>query len=195
MKRVESMEQKEKIIDEIHQAVDRLSRTLDGLIEMVDFQKNNERIAKKLSFSAILKTVKNDLKVQIDECHPDMKIKTDFKVRSIRYVPAFLHSIIYNLISNAIKYRDYGRALEISINTKKFDKYIALSVKDNGIGIDLDKYGEQLFKPFKRLNLDREGRGIGLSLINEAVAKNGGSIQVKSELAEGTEFTLYLHQY
>lgn len=195
IQRVDSPEEKVEIVNEIGIAVDRLSKTLDGLIEMVDFQKNNERITKNISFAAVLKTVKNDLKNQIDECSPKPKIKTSFKVRNIHFVPAFLHSIIYNLISNAIKYRDYGRSLKIDITTRKLGKLTSLCVADNGIGIDLDKYGDQLFKPFKRLNFDREGRGIGLSIVNEAVTKNGGHVEVTSVPGEGTAFTFYLRDY
>ncbi len=195
LKRVNSIEQKEEIVEQIGEAVERLSQTLDGLIEMVDFQKNNERIVQELDFFTILETIKSDLKNQIDECSPIPKITGDFKIKSIKYVPAFLYSIMYNLVSNAIKYRDYDRPLQIHISTTSEDHSTVLQIMDNGIGIDLKKYGNQLFKPFKRLSIEREGRGIGLSLINEAVAKNGGSIRVESTPGIGSKFIIHLMQY
>jgi len=193
--RVDSIEQKEQIVKQIGEAVERLSQTLDGLIEMVDFQKNNERIAQELNFSTILETLKIDLKPQIEECTPTPIITDDFKVENIKYVPAFLYSIMYNLVSNAIKYRDYDRPLQIHISTTSDDHFIVLQITDNGIGIDLKKYGDQLFKPFKRLSIEREGRGIGLSLINEAIAKNSGSINVESTPGVGSKFIIRLVHY
>ncbi len=195
IKRVDDMHQKEQIVEQVGDAVERLSHTLDGLIEMVDFQKNNERASQELSFSEILKSVKGDLKPQIDECKLRPSITSSFKVKSINYIPAFLYSIVYNLVSNAVKYRDFDRPLKIKLSTEELGKYVALHVEDNGIGIDLEQYGDQLFKPFKRLSIEREGKGIGLSLINEAVAKNGGSIEVKSTPGKGSKFTLYLQHY
>ena len=195
IKRIDSMEQKEQVVEQIGEAVERLSKTLDGLIEMVDFQKNNERSSQELSFSEILKSVKGDLKPQIDECTPHPSITSEFKIETINYIPAFLYSIVYNLVSNAIKYRDFDRPLVIKLSTEALDDYTALHIEDNGIGIELEKYGDELFKPFKRLSIEREGRGIGLSLINEAVAKNGGSIGVKSTLGEGSKFTIHLRRY
>jgi len=56
----------------------------------------------------------------------------------------------------------------------------------------LNRYGHFLFQPFKRLTVEREGTGIGLSIINNVVRKNGGRIEVESKLEKGTMFKVYI---
>ncbi|MEM6965709.1 MAG: HAMP domain-containing sensor histidine kinase [Bacteroidota bacterium] len=108
---------------------------------------------------------------------------------------SYIKSIFYNLLSNSIKYRSYERPLEITVSITKKDVYTVISITDNGIGIDMERYGHFLFKPFKRLTLERKGTGIGLSIINSVVRKNGGRIEVKSKINKGASFAVYLVPY
>jgi two-component system CheB/CheR fusion protein len=75
------------------------------------------------------------------------------------------------------------------------DEFVLIRIEDNGLGIDLQKYGNSLFEPFKRLTTQGEGSGLGLHLVKTMVEHNGGLIQVKSEPGIGTSFTLYLKEY
>lgn len=70
-----------------------------------------------------------------------------------------------------------------------------LLVQDNGMGMDLKKWGHLLFQPFKRLNNHRKGTGIGLHLIKQIIEKNGGKIKVKSLPGQGTTFCCFLRPY
>ena len=70
-----------------------------------------------------------------------------------------------------------------------------ISVRDNGIGIDTNRYGHLLFQPFKRLTAERPGTGIGLSIVNNAIRRNGGRFEVDSKLGAGSEFKAYLVAY
>ena len=72
------------------------------------------------------------------------------------------------------------------------EDFVVINVSDNGIGIDLNRYGHFLFQPFKRLTVEREGTGIGLSIINSVVRKNGGKIEVESKLGKGTKFKVFI---
>jgi len=99
------------------------------------------------------------------------------------------------LLSNSIKYRSYDHPLEIKVHITKKEIYTVISVTDNGIGIDLERYGHFLFKPFKRLTVERNGTGIGLSIINNVVKKNGGKIEVTSNINKGATFSVYLVSY
>lgn len=101
-----------------------------------------------------------------------------------------------NLISNAIKYRQPDRALKITITSRPVDDTCTLlTVADNGIGIDLDKHGQHLFKPFKRFDSKTEGKGIGLHVIKNMVERNGGKIEISSTPGEGVRFDVYLKEY
>ena len=72
---------------------------------------------------------------------------------------------------------------------------IILTFKDNGEGIDLEKFGSRLFTPFTRFNTEQEGKGIGLYIVKKMIEKNGGKIEVESEIGKGTTFIIYLREY
>ena len=93
-----------------------------------------------------------------------------------------MQSIFYNLISNALKYRDRNRDCKISIDVNFEDKQVTITFVDNGIGIDLVKHKDKIFGLYKRFHKDvAEGTGIGLHLIKEQIETLGGSITIKSE--------------
>ena len=189
--KVKKVEQKNEIFGEIAGCISRLEKTLTGLIEMIDFQKNDNRVTQKIQIEETLQDVLEQMKLEITEIDADVSVNIS-KGLEVHFVKAYMTSIFYNLLSNAIKYRSYDKKLELSITAKQSDGFIVITVADNGIGIDLNRYGHFLFKPFKRLTLEREGTGIGLSIINNVVQKNGGRIEVDSVLQKGTTFTVFI---
>jgi hypothetical protein len=104
-----------------------------------------------------------------------------------------VYSILYNLISNAIKYRTPGRRPEITISTNVDSKYM-IRIQDNGLGIDLKNHGDDLFKLYKRFHYHTEGKGLGLYLVKLQAEALGGSVHVTSDVNRGTTFTIYLGQ-
>jgi signal transduction histidine kinase len=118
-------------------------------------------------------------------------IVRDIEVKNILFSKKNLRSILYNIISNGIKFKsDQPPLINIKIS-KKADKVI-ISVQDNGIGIpkdDLDK----IFEMYGRLHHDVEGQGIGLYLAQKIVHASGGNITVESTPGIGTTFTIFLN--
>ena len=100
--------------------------------------------------------------------------------------------MLSNLITNAIKYRREDIPLTIEVTTKREKDYIVLTVKDNGIGIDLEKNLNMLFQPFKRLTDQGTGSGLGLSIVKRMIEHNHGYLEVSSMVGDGTEFKAYL---
>ena len=99
-----------------------------------------------------------------------------------------MESILYNFIANALKYCKRDVPLEIIISTYTQDGAIMLSVKDNGIGIDLNTYGMRIFNLYQVFHSGYESKGIGLYIIKTQIESLGGSVSVKSEVNEGSEF-------
>lgn len=172
----------------------RMERILNGLIELIDFKKNTEPVVKTFNLFQVYKEAIEDLQPYIYKANANFKANIPEDL-TINYIGAYLNSIFFNLIHNAIKYRDYTRKLNVKVAIEKEDEFIVLTISDNGIGMDLNKYGHFLFKPFKRLTVEREGTGIGLSIINNSVRRNGGRIEVKSYVNKGTTFKVYLKSY
>lgn len=146
-------------------------------ITEVDILEVNERVKKSL-----LMLIKEN----------EAQITSKLHVKKIFYEESLLESIIYNLVSNAIKYRHPDRKPYIEVITEADGDYIKLSVSDNGLGLDLNKDKEAIFSIFKRVHKNAEGTGIGLYMIKQMVEINGGRIEVESEPQVGTVFHVYL---
>lgn len=152
--------------------------------------KDNYKVEEELiDFENILEDVRLTLAGTIMESNA--KIKTDIKASQILYSRRKLRSIVYNLVNNAIKFHLPGSTPEITISTKKEKKYVIITVKDNGIGIDETKH-KDVFAKYSRVGNKIEGSGIGLYLVNEIVTNSGGKIVLKSALGKGAEFKVYL---
>lgn len=185
---------KENFMSAIKSSAKRLDQTIKGLVEVIDVQHMQSDVVKELEFSAVIAPILEENKEGL--LHKKGKAHVDFsKCNKIKYVEAYLSSIFKNLITNAIKYASEERNLVVHINAYEDNEFVVLKVQDNGIGMDLDRYGKNLFKPFKRFTEKAEGNGIGLHLIKNMAEKNGGSISVESEINKGTTFTCNLKKY
>lgn len=113
-----------------------------------------------------------------------------FKISSFEYAKVYLHSILYNLISNALKYAQSDIPVEIILESFEEDGRVCLRVSDNGKGIDLSKFGNVVFQFQRSFHNETDSKGIGLYLIKHQVEELGGSIHVASEVNKGTIFTI-----
>jgi signal transduction histidine kinase len=100
-----------------------------------------------------------------------------------------LYSALFNLIGNAIKYRSVKKP-EILIQIDQSALETKIKISDNGIGIDLVKHGDDLFKPYKRFATEIEGKGLGLFLVKSHVEALHGTITVESNIGVGTSFII-----
>jgi signal transduction histidine kinase len=103
-----------------------------------------------------------------------------------------INQIFSNLIDNALKYRDPEKKGIIKITGNKKDDVAVYCVNDNGIGIKKE-HQKKIFEIFYRLNYnDEAGEGLGLTIINKILTKNGGKIRVVSEYGKGSKFYVSL---
>lgn len=117
-------------------------------------------------------------------------ISTALEVKEISFSQKNLRSILYNLISNAIKFSSQSHP-KIHIASRMDGKYVVLSVEDNGIGMTEEGI-KKIFTIYGRLNLHVEGHGIGLYLARKIIHAEGGDLKVESTPGKGTKFTIYL---
>ena len=102
------------------------------------------------------------------------------------------HSIVQNLIENAIKYSDKTKNKRtLHITTQAEGNEFEISFKDNGIGID-EQFHEKVFSSFFRNSHDSNGTGLGLYIVKQNIIKLGGTISLQSKVGEGSTFTVYL---
>ncbi len=169
-------------------SINRFKNTLLDLTKVSNIQKENFDDVETVKFKELLEEVKLTIKDSIEQSHA--QINDDLKIPDIKFSKKNMRSIIYNLVSNAVKYRSPERSPLINVSTSMVNDEILLSVSDNGLGINPD-YQHKLFGMFKRLHDHVEGSGIGLYIVKRIVENNGGRIEVKSELNTGTTFNLY----
>lgn len=162
------------------------------IMELTDAGKLKDKYKveeERLDFENILEDVRLTLAGTIMES--GAVISSNINVSEISYSRRKLRSVVYNLVNNAIKFHLPGKVPEILISTKKENKYVVITVKDNGIGIDKTKHKE-VFSKYSRVGNTVEGSGIGLYLVNEIVTNSGGKILLDSQLGKGSEFKVYL---
>ncbi len=116
------------------------------------------------------------------------KITSKFSVSKVIYSSHALKSIIYNLISNAIKYRVPDVDPIIEVGSYMNDSDTIIYVKDNGMGIDLNQYGDKIFRLFTRIHDTEQGSGVGLYAVKNQIESLGGTIIVESEPGKGAKF-------
>jgi signal transduction histidine kinase len=110
----------------------------------------------------------------------------------VKAVPAYLDSIILNFLTNAVKYRSDKRDTIIKLSSEIQEEYVVLHIEDNGLGIDLDKFGDKLFQMYKTFHRNKDALGVGLFITKNHVESLGGYIKVKSEVDVGTTFSIFL---
>lgn len=193
MNRLGSVEEKLKIMNQFGTSVQRLDRTLSGLLEILEVQHIKDAQVARLCFADILEQVMENLGERLATAGGT--IVSDFdQAPSIAYIRPYLVSIFHNLISNAIKYRSHERPLQISLRTELRQGRILFSCTDNGIGMDMERIGTKIFKPFKRFTAQSEGTGVGLHLVKSMLEKNGGNVEIESEEGKGSCIRCYLKE-
>lgn len=112
----------------------------------------------------------------------------------VKAIPAYLDSIVLNFLTNAIKYRSEKRTPIIELTSVIEGAYVVFKIKDNGLGIDMDKFGDKLFQMYKTFHYNEDAIGIGLFITKNHIESLGGKVEVTSKADVGTEFSIYLKE-
>lgn len=168
-----------------------LEKTLSHLDEITHSQNKSLLEKKEVRFAEILQKVMNNLHLTLQE--NEAEVYYEFSdLPHIDYIPSYLESIFQNLISNALKYKHPERKPVIDIFTTQENGKNILTIKDNGLGIDLEKYGHRLFNIYQTFHQHPESVGIGLFIVKNQVQSLEGAIEVKSKVGLGTTFKITL---
>jgi PAS domain S-box-containing protein len=168
-----------------------LNETMLHLNEVINIRTNIGLVSESLNLERYIELAKNVLSEQIMS-HEVTIITTIPDQTMIDYNPAYLESILYNIISNSIRYRHPSRKPIIKINLFLENEIKVLQISDNGIGIDLVKNADKIFGMYKTFTTNSDSKGIGLFITKNQIDAMGGNITVESEPNFGTTFKIYI---
>ena len=186
---VENPDEKIELINEIKEISSSLNSTIEHLNEIVAIHTNKDQEKKIVKFQDALNIVTNGIGQMISLSNT--QIITDFtRLNEISYIPAYLESILLNLITNAIKYKHLDRDPIIAIKAYEEEGSKYLKVSDNGRGIDMKLFKDKIFGMYKTFHYNKDAVGIGLFLTKNQIESLNGSISVESEVDKGTTFLI-----
>jgi len=180
----------EDTLSNIQIVSDELFSTIENLNDLVSIYAEKENNMQSLKVNSFIDKV-------LDVLNESIKLKG---IQVLNYVPsatevfclpAYLESIMLNLVTNAIKYSDTSKDSKIIFTTEVNDDFVVLNVKDNGLGIDLEKHKDSIFGLYQTFHKNNDARGVGLYLTKNQIENMGGKIEVESTPNFGTTFKIY----
>ena len=185
----ETQEEKQQMMQLLVSVSGLLNETMLHLNEVINIRTNVSLVIQPLNLKECIENVMKVFSQQMisKEVTIFNQIPDDL---IINYNPAYLESIIFNLISNAIRYSHPERKTIIYLKWKTKNDRNYLEISDNGIGIDLTKNGNKIFGMYKTFSNNPSSKGVGLFITKNQIEAMGGSIAVESKPNTGTTFKI-----
>lgn len=181
----------DKHLDRVKSSVNHLTSILNDFLSLGKLEEGRiEVTVEKVSLSSFFDEIKEEVKpalkatqhLIIDLDEPEKHFYTDSKV---------LRNILFNLISNASKYSDPGKKIQVGIRST--EDHVTIEVQDEGIGIppaDVKHIFDRFFRASNASHI--QGTGLGLNIVRRYIDLLGGNITFKSEEGKGSTFTITL---
>ena len=182
-------QERELYLSMLQEVIHKIDETLNDLVDVVQIRNDDDVEREPLYFSERLQYVKDVLLVDIEVS--GIQITTNFEKAPMLIFPrVYLDSIIQNLITNAIRYRTLERIPGLHLKSWKENGRIVLTAEDNGVGIDMERFGSKLFGFRKTFHKNKDAKGIGLFITKTQVEAMGGNIRAESTPGQGTKFII-----
>ncbi|MBK6265735.1 tetratricopeptide repeat protein [Marivirga sp. S37H4] len=182
-------DEKEKsyVLSMVKQSSEDLDDVVNDLHSILEIKTSIEHSYEEVDLKEQLDKVKVELGSEISEANA--LISADFsQATSFLAQGDYFDDIFRQLISNSLKFRNKKKKCLIEVCSTVDQQKLTVVFKDNGLGIDLEQFGHQIFGLYKKFTLSEEGKGIGLYVVKSQIEKMGGVIKVESEPGEGVIF-------
>ncbi len=179
--------EKNEMIDKVEPVIESLNEIFNELVESLQVKQDS---SVKLDINEVQKDIKlicQSLDIEIEKSKAEIIVNCE-QAPTLRFPSKYLKSILHNLISNALKYKSPDRDPRIEIKTERFNSNIILSIKDNGLGINLEKHQNSLFKIGKIFHKHPSAKGYGLYMTKTQIESMNGRIWVESTPNVGSTF-------
>jgi len=181
------MNEQKQFVEKLNPVINNLNDTFSELVESLQVKQDTEIKSEKQILKDCLQRTLDGLAGEINKSKA--VIETNFDdAPAIEFPPKYLSSIFHNLVSNSLKYKSPQRKPVIKLETKKISGNIVLSVSDNGLGIDMERNKDKLFKIRKVFHHHPEAKGFGLFITKTQVESMSGRIWAESIPGKGSTF-------
>lgn len=186
----DAVEEKDHYIQLLQKVSGNLDQSLHDLNDVVSISTNMDIGVQNIN---VRNTLAKTLEILIPQINrKDARIRNNVpEAMQVSFNAAYMESVLLNFLTNALRYTDGSRTPEIVISGYQEDKRWVLEVQDNGIGIDLEAYGDKIFGLYKTFSSRKDGRGVGLFITKNQIEAMGGSVAVTSTPGVGTTFKVY----
>ncbi|GAA4028183.1 hypothetical protein GCM10022409_10330 [Hymenobacter glaciei] len=175
------------VLTRMQDSVERFTRTIAHLTEVSKLQMEFAHPPTATPLLPLLEDVRQDLRPLLTETGGQIRVDAE-GCPTMMMSEKNLRSILYNLVSNALKYHHPDRPPVVRVSCRAEGDRHVLRVQDNGLGL-AEWQQTKLFQLFERLHTHVEGTGVGLYMVKKMVENAGGTISVDSREGEGTTFT------
>jgi PAS domain S-box-containing protein len=186
----ENLEEKETFFQMLKTSTNNLEETIQNLNEIISIQSNSNQNYSTLNLKL---EIEKTFAIVIDSIKSS-GINIENKVSetiNLNVIPAYLDSILLNLITNAIKYRSLEKESYLKITSSENENYFIISFEDNGLGLNLKKHKEKLFGMYKTFHKNLNSKGLGLFITKNQIEAMDGKIEVESEENKGSTFKIF----
>lgn len=185
-------ETQEKFLNVIATEARRMAKLVTDLLTLSRYD-NNKKTTQKETFDLgdLVKKCQDKLAIEAKKKNHNVNCFVTADVPPVYADKYDIERVVLNILSNSIKYTKEGGEIKIYVGFVYNDAYI--KVFDNGIGIpeeDLSRIFERFYRVDKARTREMGGTGLGLSIAKEILDKNGGSIDIKSVVGQGTEVVI-----
>jgi PAS domain S-box-containing protein len=181
-----------KHVSKIKKSINNLTDILNDFLSIGKLEEGKvENLSEEADIQLFVSEIVSEMKMMT---LPEQEITYSHKGnKQVYFDKKLLKHILFNLISNAIKFSPNGKSIEVLSETTK--ETIRLSVKDNGIGIPLSDQ-KHLFERFFRGNnaTHIQGTGLGLNIVTKYIELMNGTIEIESTENSGTTFIVNIPQ-
>jgi PAS domain S-box-containing protein len=177
----------------MQESIERFKKTIRDLTDVARLGKEDSWEVDPVDVGKIIREVQLDLEPMITACRAQVVLNIG-QSQAVHFSEKNLRSLIYNLFSNALKYRSLQEVPRVEIECVSGGEYHVLTVRDNGLGMESQQI-DQLFTIFKRFHTHVEGSGVGLYMVKKMVENAGGKIEVESQVGQGTVFRVFLKKH
>lgn len=188
-------EEQRQLISKLNPVLENLNTTFNELVESIQIRQDLEIQSERIVLEDYILRTLESLEQEINKSSAIIEVDIE-DAPELRYPAKYINSILQNLVSNSLKYQSPARNPHIRITTKRMGNRIILSVQDNGLGIDLKRHKDSLFKIGKVFHHHPNAKGFGLFMVKTHIESMGGRIWVEGAPDEGaTFFVEFINQH